>query len=223
MYNYNINDHNINSLFYKELFQWWAEFRTAFSTDPLVYETIIWNNKDIRIDSKPIYYPNYVKTGILQCKDLYFNENTLQSFNTAKTRGLKDTNFLIWLGVRSAIPSRLKTLQVNGGQLEDLKFYYGEEILDPVLCKSKRFYEMIISKKATFSRGFLKLKADFELDDPTVEKAFLNAKLVTSETFVRCFQPYGLNKRQEFHSKNRINIAISFSTCTSYRIAITSS
>ena len=29
---------------------------------------------------------------------------------------------------------------------------------------------------------------DFELDDPTVEKAFLNAKFVTSETFVRYFQ-----------------------------------
>ena len=28
---------------------------------------IIWNNKDIKIDNKSIYYPNYVKAGILFC------------------------------------------------------------------------------------------------------------------------------------------------------------
>ena len=35
-----------------------------------LFESIIWNNKNIKIDGKPIYYPNYVKAGILFCHHL---------------------------------------------------------------------------------------------------------------------------------------------------------
>ena len=43
------------------------------------------------------------------------------------------------------------------------------------------------------SRGFTKLKEDFDLDDMTVSKAFLNLKTVSSETFMRSFQFKFLN------------------------------
>jgi len=36
--------------------------------------------------------------------------------------------------------------------------------------------------------SFTKLKDDFDLDDITVSKAFLNLKAVSSETFIRSFQ-----------------------------------
>ena len=38
------------------------------------------------------------------------------------------------------------------------------------------------------SRGFTKLKDDFDLDDMTVSKDFLNLKTVSSETFIRSVQ-----------------------------------
>ena len=38
------------------------------------------------------------------------------------------------------------------------------------------------------SRGFTKLKENFDLDDITVSKAFLNFKTVSSETFIGSFQ-----------------------------------
>ena len=38
------------------------------------------------------------------------------------------------------------------------------------------------------SRGFTKLKENFDLNDITVSKAFLNLKAVSSETFIRSFQ-----------------------------------
>ena len=46
-------------------------------------------------------------------------------------------------------------------------------MFDPVLCKSKQFYESLIIRKAIVSRGFRKLKNDFGLDDITVSKVFL--------------------------------------------------
>ena len=41
------NEYNIDSIFYKELLQWWADFRAEFSTKPSISECIIWNNKNI--------------------------------------------------------------------------------------------------------------------------------------------------------------------------------
>ena len=61
-------------------------------------------------------------------------------------------------------------------------------MFDPVLYKSKQFYELLIAKKGIISRGFTKLKNDFDLDDITVSKVFLNLLSVSSETFIRSFQ-----------------------------------
>ena len=69
-----------------------------------------------------------------------------------------------------------------------LEFCSGEKVFDPVLCKSKQFYEFLIAKKGIVSRGFTKLKNDFDLDDITVSKVFLNLLSVSSETFIRSFQ-----------------------------------
>ena len=52
--NYNVNDLAISSKCYNELLQWWAEFRDDFTAEK-PWQNIIWNNKDIRIDDKPIF------------------------------------------------------------------------------------------------------------------------------------------------------------------------
>ena len=49
---------------------------------------------------------------------------------------------------------------------------------------SKQFYELLIPKKGIVSRGFTELKNDFDLDDITVSKVFLNLLSVLSETFI---------------------------------------
>ena len=62
------------------------------------------------------------------------------------------------------------------------------KISDPVKCKSKQLYELLISKNTMVSRGFNKPKDDFDVDDITISKAFLNLKTVSSENFIRSFQ-----------------------------------
>ena len=186
--NYNTRDYNINSLFYSELLQWWDDFRNAFFTLPLTAENIIWNNKLIKIDGKSIYYHNYVKAGILLTNQMQFDKGSLESYNIATNAGLKQSNFLTWAGIRSAIPGHLKFLDDNSRKTGLLEFCCGEKVFDPVLCKSKQFYEFLIAKKGIVSRGFTKLKNDFDLDDITVSKVFLNLLSVSSETFIRSFQ-----------------------------------
>jgi len=48
-------DYNISNQFYAELIKFWAEFRNAVS-DKDNKSSIMWNNKNTRIDGKPVFY-----------------------------------------------------------------------------------------------------------------------------------------------------------------------
>ena len=61
--NYTMKDLSIISIFYRELLQWWSEFRDHFS-DEKYWLSIIWNHKDIRINGKPVFYKTYYNSGI---------------------------------------------------------------------------------------------------------------------------------------------------------------
>ena len=147
--NYDVKDCEIISTFYRERLQWWADLRITSSTKPSIFYNIIWNNKDIRIDNKTIYYPNYIKAGILLTNHLQFNKNNIESYNSAKSKDLKHTNFLVWSGVRAAVPAHLKKLNVTESELEcPLEFHCREKKFNPTVCKNKHFYELLVLAKA---------------------------------------------------------------------------
>ena len=176
--NYDVKEYNINSIFYKELLRWWADFRTEFSTKPPISECIIWKNKNIKIDCKTIYYPHCVEAGFLICKHMLLNMNNLESYNVVKRKGLKQSNFLVWTGTRQAVPPNLKRLEFKENELNSLEFQCGEKRFNPLTSRSKHFYELLILRKANVSRGFIKWKEKFCLDDTAVSKAFLNVRSI---------------------------------------------
>jgi len=114
--------------------------------------------------------------------------NNLDSFNSARREGLKNTNCLVWTGIRQAIPPELRTLEVDVNEVMSLEFQCGETAFNPPTSRSKYFYELLIVKKAEVSRGFIKWKEEFRLDDVAISKAFLNVRSSSSETFVRSFR-----------------------------------
>ena len=109
-----------------------------------------------------------IKAGILLTNQMQFDKGSLESYSIATYAGLKQSNFLTWAGIRSAIPGHLKSLDDNRRKTGLLEFCCGENLFNPLLCKSKQFYELLITKKGIVSRGFTKLKNDFDLDDITV-------------------------------------------------------
>ena len=119
---------------------------------------------------------------------MLLNLTNLESYNCAKRKGLKHSNFLVWTGIRQAIPPELKRLEVNDNELWSLEFQCGEKVFNPLTSKSKHFYELLISKKVRVSRGVTKWKENFCLDDTAVSKAFLMVRSISSETFIRSFQ-----------------------------------
>ena len=55
--NYYVKDILITSQCYSELLQWWSDFREEFETER-DRQNIVWNNKEIRINNKPVFYKN---------------------------------------------------------------------------------------------------------------------------------------------------------------------
>ena len=69
---FNIDDYNIFPIFYKEMLHWWSDFISRFDlVSPR--ETIIWNNHNIRVNGKPIFYNNYNSANIVLLSDLKFD------------------------------------------------------------------------------------------------------------------------------------------------------
>ena len=186
--NYNINDYEIKSIFYSEMLHWWSEFRSKFASDTTSFDSIIWNNCNIRIDGKPICYLNYVNAGVILVSDLMFSLNNIDSFNAIKNKGLRDTNYLTWTGVRCSVPKHLRNLNVDRNVLRMLEFKYSDKGFDPISSKSRNFYALLIQDKAKHSRGFCKIMSNFSVSEEETRKAFLLPKTVAFETFVQCFQ-----------------------------------
>ena len=86
--NYNINDLSINSQFYFELIHWWSEFRMTFSLEQ-EWRCIIWNNQEIRINNKTVFYKTYSTSGINYVSDLHFNLSNVESFNILQIPSIK--------------------------------------------------------------------------------------------------------------------------------------
>ena len=87
-----------------------SEFHESFASEG-DWKNIVWNNKEIRKDNKPVYYKNYFKSGIIHIHDLLFNLNTIDSYNYFLNK-IDKSNFLQWAGLRHSIPSHLKEISL---------------------------------------------------------------------------------------------------------------
>ena len=61
----------ISSKFYSELLQWWCEFRIVFDSRR-ESQYILWNNKEIWVDKKPVFYKILFEQDIIFVNDLLF-------------------------------------------------------------------------------------------------------------------------------------------------------
>ena len=77
---YEPREYNITNKFYAELIQFWAEFRNAFSTED-DSTSIIWNNKNIRINGKPVFYRRYFDKNLISIRQLRLHLNSAESLD----------------------------------------------------------------------------------------------------------------------------------------------
>ena len=102
--NYDIKEIHISSKFYSELLQWWSEFRSVFDSRREC-QYILWNNKEIRVDNKPVFYKKLFEQDVIFINDLLFD--TTNSFTIVSNK-ISKINYLNWAGLRHSVPKHLK-------------------------------------------------------------------------------------------------------------------
>ena len=191
---YDVKDFSINSQFYMELLHWWSKFRDNFATEK-DWHVIIWNNRAIRINNKPIFYRKYYSSGILTIDNLRLDLSNTKSFELI-AKDIAKTNFLEWTGLRHSIPSRLKASGNEGYAFNNvplnLSFKTANGVFDTTK-KSKDYYALLISKKALFPCNGEKLKCEFDLSDDDLKQAFSLPHSIAFEPYVKAFQYKVLN------------------------------
>ena len=105
--NYNISDYTIPSQFYWDFLLWWSQFRETFATEE-DWKIIIWKNKEIKVENKPVYYKNYVNARLICIQDLLFSLNSTDSYNQLSKKICKPI-ILEWAGLRRSIALSLRS------------------------------------------------------------------------------------------------------------------
>ena len=89
-YDYDLNSLNLEQLpeFYRTLLCYWQELKLSTDSKEIpVYDQIIWNNRNIRLDGKTIFNTEWYKKGIIYIHDLLnadFNFLSLTEFKKKK-------------------------------------------------------------------------------------------------------------------------------------------
>ena len=177
--------------FYSDLLLWWEEFRNTFS-DINYAQRIIWNNKDIRIDNRSVFYKLYYESGIVYVRDLIFESDNKQSHDFYRQKGLK-TDFLTWTGLRLSVPKELRSFELLP-EIDSINFKHNNIQFDVYVyrAKCKHFYKLLITAKAKLPNMSKKLISDFDISN-SLEEIYSLPKTVASETYIWSFQYRVLN------------------------------
>ena len=179
--NYDIKDVFISSQFYSELLQWWSEFREDLSSEKL-HQNIIWNNKDIRVNDKPIFYKSFFNSGLILVSDLRIDLDISESYNIIAKK-IEKTNFLVWAGLRLAIPPHLK---LNLRTIDHTFLTVPPSMIvrnndfNTLTKKSKDYYALLISQRAQLCKNAIVLKNEFNLTEDQLEKVSCHISYVLS-------------------------------------------
>jgi len=85
----------------------------------------------------------------------------IDSFNFVRDAGLKNSNFLIWTGLRQSVPLRLRVHMPNFENILDLEDF---------MCRD--YYHLLIKQKYEKPSKWAKLREEFNLEDKQVSEAF---------------------------------------------------
>ena len=156
-FNYKNDERFLNKdipLFYRQLSQHWYELH---NTDPVqkndILNEIIWMNRSILIENRPVFYKSWVKQGIVKLNDIVDNNGSLITvWDLNRSYGI-NIDIMMLNSLKSAIPKRwLKTIKGRKVFTEKpmtlmLKNNHVEKNLTDI--KTKDLYWEYIAKKST--------------------------------------------------------------------------
>ena len=109
--NYDVNSLQINNLpvFYREVLKQWQSSKHAFRNDTPPHKEIIWNNRNIMIEGKPLFHNCWFENNIIRVEDILDNNGNFLSFNHLSEQYQLKIPFTLYFGLISSIPSQWKS------------------------------------------------------------------------------------------------------------------
>ena len=153
--NYHVNDFEDIPSFYKDILLYFYELKNLYGCQQ-GRNTILFNNRNIRIDGKTFFWTEWYKKGIRTIRDLLGDNGQILPFPVFQSKySLQKTTFLHYYQVVSAIPSHLLTeakIQEFNSEtinIEDPESFRLDENVTINLLKAncKDFYWLIIDRK----------------------------------------------------------------------------
>ena len=196
--NYNVGklDRKI-PLFYRELLDYFQQLRSNYE-DPLKREFILWNNRDINIENKSVFWKAWRDKNVLFVQDLLNNQGNYLSPQEFGDKYNIKVNFLQYYQITSAIPAYLKSSASAHMDLGDLNSIC--ENFDFQLSK-----DITLNLKKTLCKQFYKLFVDEISTEPTAIKSWRKYCPAVADNWVNCIQNnYKItrdNKLRQFYFK----------------------
>ena len=136
--------------FYINVLRAWSEVKNECSPEDWsqVRDEILWNNKNITIEGKSIYYRDWHAVGIERVKDLLSSENKFMSFHSVIQKVGKRFPFTKLLGLIHAIPYVWKQILRAKCTVDNETQHCNKVVLQPakkISCKHAR--RILVARK----------------------------------------------------------------------------
>ena len=96
------------SSFYLELLDYFKELRSYFQ-DEYNSDLILWNNQDITIEGKSLYWKHWVASGIYFIHDILNEQGKYLTYEEFKCKYKININFINYFQILALIPTNLKS------------------------------------------------------------------------------------------------------------------
>lgn len=194
--NYDTKFFNDLPLFYKKILDFFNELKTLYLYDQK-QELILFNNKDILVDGKPIFFSEWFNKGILSINDLLNESGNVLTFYEFRDKYSCKSNFLQYYQVVSAIPKRLWSLAKGSDTINKSFFTRNDNIfslnestqINLYKGKTKDFYNLVNAKIHTEDQtGPKRWSEKLSLKKDVRTKIFKSLKNICKETKLKEFQ-----------------------------------
>ena len=156
---------------------------------PIHGEEIIWNNKNILIDNKPLFWKRWIDSGIILIRDLLNEEGKWLSSDRFRLKFKFDVPFLEYLGLINAIKASAaneRYFKYNDRNERPANINFHSTIfrlvnghkIDLKKAKCKDYYNVFISNNNEPPIAMARWEI-LGVDNDTFYNSFMNAKLAT--------------------------------------------
>ncbi len=183
----NYSSEHLNKIpkFYRSMLEYFNEIVIRPNS-----QSILWNNKDLRINGKPIFYKDWFKKGIISVSDILKIDRSFYSVRELKSLYNIQINFVTYQGIIQAIrKARIRTEKnpQDNALLKTVETFNLNK-LNLATAKSRQFYNEFILLKSHEPTALRKWTAEINVSEAEFYDSFHHTKISVSETKLLNFQ-----------------------------------